>query len=771
MPGCLTVRVPALDGAQPPTAFGAMKANVLQKQNVSLQSSLQSARREIEDTETRLKAATATLEARDSALSTYERQWLQLEEQLSLLLASVQADTLGDDSSAQPLLQLGTAVAPLSKDSPIDESLTARCTRMQELTRKLVAAAGGGGGGEGAALAAKLQAERAPLSAELAKSQDVCTQLKDRLASATSRLDAANDQLDKTTKDLNREKLKAATRPATPPPAAPTPTTPSATPTAGSSDAPGSGGNGAVSGVATAAATAAAAASAAAEAEMRTEMEAAQRLSEERLKELQANDVELRRLRAAAQEAGMRPVSDEALQRHPEYKRAQGQLREYHERVQQSEARLLKMRNDAAQISNLRHSEHNEFEEYRTKQALQASDEAKERAEALASAHSERRAIELQLAQISVQQKRDAESIRDLREQLRLKGGDAARAATESARLKEVNKSHEAEVARARSAEEAAAEKAKALELQLTSLQPPADAAAVEPAEKRWQEALVKLGTAEQRVVTAQRDLEAQQSAQDALMGEIEAISEAYEEVQTKADELRSTVALKEEALGRAKSDKLRADQAASMLRKEHETMQQKVATLGKQSDAVSTLRSSFDAQQRKTAEAAAKKDDEIRAHAGLIEGQKSKLNEAQRLAQQAMEATKQAQEVAKASKEREEKEAAKAAADRAEVKRLTAERDTLSRKLTRAGKDVHESKSKSGGGGGGDNDVVLESFRRKVKCSLCMVNDKDAIISNCMHAFCRDCIQKRLDVRNRKCPACALKFEYQSVKDLFLTN
>ena len=84
MPRCLTVRVPALDGAQPPTAFGAMKANVLQKQNVSLQSSLQSARREIEDTETRLKAATATLEARDSALSTYERQWLQLEEQLSL---------------------------------------------------------------------------------------------------------------------------------------------------------------------------------------------------------------------------------------------------------------------------------------------------------------------------------------------------------------------------------------------------------------------------------------------------------------------------------------------------------------------------------------------------------------------------------------------------------------------------------------------------------------------------------------------------------------
>jgi E3 ubiquitin-protein ligase BRE1 len=38
------------------------------------------------------------------------------------------------------------------------------------------------------------------------------------------------------------------------------------------------------------------------------------------------------------------------------------------------------------------------------------------------------------------------------------------------------------------------------------------------------------------------------------------------------------------------------------------------------------------------------------------------------------------------------------------------------------------------------------------------------------MHTFCRECIQKRLDVRNRKCPACALQFDFQSVKDLFLT-
>ena len=69
------------------------------------------------------------------------------------------------------------------------------------------------------------------------------------------------------------------------------------------------------------------------------------------------------------------------------------------------------------------------------------------------------------------------------------------------------------------------------------------------------------------------------------------------------------------------------------------------------------------------------------------------------------------------------------------------------------------------------DLEDQMELYRAKLKCSLCKVNDKDAVINKCMHAFCRECIQKRLDVRNRKCPACSQQFDYQAVKDLFLTN
>ena len=149
-------------------------------------------------------------------------------------------------------------------------------------------------------------------------------------------------------------------------------------------------------------------------------------------------------------------------------------------------------------------------------------------------------------------------------------------------------------------------------------------------------------------------------------------------------------------------------------------------------------------------------------------------LKEAQLQAAQAQAALRTAQEAEGRAKEREERASGLLAAEGAQVKRLTAERDALARKIARmphGGRDEATRTAIGGGGGGSDAELVLETFRRKVKCSLCMVNDKDAIINKCFHAFCRDCIQKRLDVRNRKCPACAIQFDYQSVKDLFLTN
>ena len=254
-------------------------------------------------------------------------------------------------------------------------------------------------------------------------------------------------------------------------------------------------------------------------------------------------------------------------------------------------------------------------------------------------------------------------------------------------------------------------------------------------------------------------------------MGEIEEVTAAYEEAVARGDELRRTVAGKEEAVARLKQDKLRADHAVAMLRSEVQSLTEKAEQLAKHSEASDTLKKSFEEQLRKANEALGKREGEVRGYEALLGQQKAALKEAQANAREATTTLKAAQDAEKRARAREQKAQGDAVAEAAQVKRLSAEREALQRKLARANEAASLGGGGKGQGGGMSVEAeILESYRKKVKCSLCLHNDKDAIISKCMHAFCRECIQRRLDNRNRKCPACGLQFDFQSVKDLFLT-
>lgn len=91
-------------------------------------------------------------------------------------------------------------------------------------------------------------------------------------------------------------------------------------------------------------------------------------------------------------------------------------------------------------------------------------------------------------------------------------------------------------------------------------------------------------------------------------------------------------------------------------------------------------------------------------------------------------------------------------------IQQLSDERDSLQRRLAK--RQVGASGSGTGGNSGSSE---LEYYRKIVKCvralfihpcptmlpvatlwdrcTLCRVNDKDAILSKCMHAFCRGCV------------------------------
>ena len=58
-----------------------------------------------------------------------------------------------------------------------------------------------------------------------------------------------------------------------------------------------------------------------------------------------------------------------------------------------------------------------------------------------------------------------------------------------------------------------------------------------------------------------------------------------------------------------------------------------------------------------------------------------------------------------------------------------------------------------------------------KLRCSVCDDREKTTCLIRCMHTFCRECVQKNIDNRSRKCPACGERFGKDDVKDIYLVT
>jgi E3 ubiquitin-protein ligase BRE1 len=90
------------------------------------------------------------------------------------------------------------------------------------------------------------------------------------------------------------------------------------------------------------------------------------------------------------------------------------------------------------------------------------------------------------------------------------------------------------------------------------------------------------------------------------------------------------------------------------------------------------------------------------------------------------------------------------------ESKRHQEERDSALQKLNRSA--VND-----------DLQEELNDWKRYALCSQCHTNRKSVVITRCFHCFCKDCIDKNLQVRNRKCPACGDKFNHTDVHQIYL--
>lgn len=63
----------------------------------------------------------------------------------------------------------------------------------------------------------------------------------------------------------------------------------------------------------------------------------------------------------------------------------------------------------------------------------------------------------------------------------------------------------------------------------------------------------------------------------------------------------------------------------------------------------------------------------------------------------------------------------------------------------------------------------LLEGWRKIAQCSVCNYRAKSHVLQRCMHVFCKECVDKRLETRQRKCPTCGGAFGPNDVKAIYI--
>lgn len=62
-----------------------------------------------------------------------------------------------------------------------------------------------------------------------------------------------------------------------------------------------------------------------------------------------------------------------------------------------------------------------------------------------------------------------------------------------------------------------------------------------------------------------------------------------------------------------------------------------------------------------------------------------------------------------------------------------------------------------------------LQLYKKLLKCNSCHSREKNAVLIKCMHVFCRQCLEERIETRQRKCPNCGESFAASDIRNIYL--
>ncbi|BFZ53879.1 E3 ubiquitin-protein ligase bre1 [Savitreella phatthalungensis] len=237
------------------------------------------------------------------------------------------------------------------------------------------------------------------------------------------------------------------------------------------------------------------------------------------------------------------------------------------------------------------------------------------------------------------------------------------------------------------------------------------------------------------------------------LKAELSVMEKAFKQAVEQSSRRIMELANVEERIGRLQAEKAKADQKyfAAMKAKDQVTFELKALKLQvmKGGEAIQRYTESDEALQRKVQLLEKRAATEEKLH-GIAKHELARLEQA--LTQSKALADERATSLSGAeTRLTQANEQAASLSSRLTTLEEQRKRDVRDLERYRAA-ETAERKANSAAGMDADQ---LQVYRSMALCSVCNLRWKDTTITSCGHVFCRDCVDKRIETRQRRCPNC----------------
>ncbi|KAF9435680.1 E3 ubiquitin-protein ligase bre1 [Entomortierella beljakovae] len=257
--------------------------------------------------------------------------------------------------------------------------------------------------------------------------------------------------------------------------------------------------------------------------------------------------------------------------------------------------------------------------------------------------------------------------------------------------------------------------------------------------------------------------VQAHEAVQTPLLNELHTVANAWGQLEEATSRKAIDLAQKDDLIFKLLSDKTRQESKCSNLIRAKEQSANMAVVMKRQSDMQHDQINRLDEREKSLSQQMVTLEKEQTVLNSEVYAQKSKLQEYTQINSGYKDKfTKQEErllELQTLLKERTDAYENESASR----KKLIEESDSMKRRI--------EEYAKKSEGGSGDSEASKQAARylKLLKCPACDVNFKSHVILRCMHVFCKSCMDKQMEYRQRKCPTCRENFGAKDVKEIYL--